>query len=93
MEKKGGGEFIAKRKEKSKLENGFPKNNNSVTKCFEWTYIPIRTIRIMKIMFCWQQSQQIRLGMEGGTLLSKNVSICKMWGLTNSGIKQHLDEI
>ncbi len=31
--------------------------------------------------------------MEGGVLLLKNVRIYRMWGLTNSDIKQHLDEI
>jgi hypothetical protein len=92
MENKRGGEFIAKRKEKLELENGFPDNIDNRTKCVEWTYIPIKTIPITKTNVSLAISQQIRLGMEGRMLL-ENVSICRMRGLTNSGIKQHLDKI
>ncbi len=93
MEKKRGGKFIAKRKKKSELENGFLDNSDSGTKCVEWTYIPIKTIPIMKTNVLLATKQTNKIGNGGRMLLSDNVSICRMWGLINSGIKQHLDKL
>ncbi len=75
MEKKRGGEFIANRKKKLELENGFLTHSDNGTKCVEWTYIPVIAIPTMKTNVLLA-TKRINKTMNGGRmLLSKTVSI------------------